>query len=135
MKIGDRVKVLDCSLGIHGGMEGIINRLPYDMGDYRIKVDGSEIFCYTNKLQLVEDTMKVGDILVNDDDKCKVLAVVGDLIATSTTSIFDEFGSWDLKSTLEEYGWKIKNDSKVELTMDEVATKFGVDVKNLKIKK
>ncbi|MBU0626932.1 hypothetical protein KKH82_06010 [Patescibacteria group bacterium] len=58
-------------------------------------------------------------------------------------SFSDSYGeNWEKKTgdyyteyELDEHGYSLYTDEKTELSMDEFAEKFGVDVENLKIKK
>lgn len=73
--------------------------------------------------------------------KYMVLAVTGKIVILSHLDEFNVADStiWTVEELIE-YGFKVvgadqKEDEKVELTMDEIANKFGIDVKKLKIKK
>ncbi len=90
--------------------------------------------------EITWDTLKVGDKLLADRHKFKVLAVLGTLVGVSTTFDHDCFGHWNTKQSLQTAGYTIVQPtppppSKTTLTMDEIAKKFEIDVKNLEIKK
>lgn len=134
-KVGDRYEIVEVISGAYGSVGDIVIIDSNDgewwgknQNDFWIKLIGY-------KLKKLEETMfKVGDIINNGDDTVKVLAICGDLTALSYSNKFKTHCNWMTKEELEEGGYKLK-DSKVELSMDEIATKFNVDVKDLKIKK
>jgi len=81
------------------------------------------------------ETSQVGDILLRDGDEVTVVFNDGKRIVTVDTyneswdpNTYDVDDCGDLSVPEEE-------DTTKELTMDEIAEKFGVDVKDLKIKK
>lgn len=85
----------------------------------------------------------VGDYLLDDDDdKRRVLGVAGEMVFYSDY----EDNSYDWETVeggsntyqgMERRGWRlaISEDPVTELTMDEIAKKFGKDVKAIRIKK
>ena len=84
--------------------------------------------------------LEEGDILVDKDgDKRKVLGVHKYLVHLSRCDEFSSYCAYSLTiEQLEEEGYKLKSSEPsepLEVTLDEVAEKFGVDVKNLKVKK
>lgn len=91
--------------------------------------------------EITWDTLSVGDEVMNSSNTLrKVLAVLGDVVGVSRTLDLREFDSWHTKITLQEVGYIIVQPTlptpqKTFLTMDEIAKKFGVDVKDLEIKK
>lgn len=95
---------------------------------------------YVEFIQPIQDKpVKVGDIIVDKDGKkAKVLEVFEN---TFTMSDFCNYYVADGPFTFEEIGingWKIERqeeDKKIELTLDEIAKKFGYDVKDIRIKK
>lgn len=94
-----------------------------------------EEFCKLKNINTMK--YKEGDIIVNDNgNKRKILAVCGELYAVSNDNHFDEFGYWDTESYLDSQKYKLYEEPKVvELTLEDIAKKFEVDVDNLKIKK
>jgi hypothetical protein len=84
-----------------------------------------------------EDAL-VGDIVMNGEQKwAVVLAVCGMAYGLSIDADDLDFDSWYSLSEVKENGWTIKGDTQgvVEVTMDEIADKMGIDVAQLKIKK
>jgi len=85
--------------------------------------------------------MKVGDIIIDEEgDEATVLAVLGRAFLKSFWGDHNSAGSWWTFKRAERLGWKLKgqedsDDDITELSMDEIADKFDVDVKKLKIKK
>ena len=121
----------------------------YYGGDVRTKQDGSNKdthwIWYKNWLELYTepskeitwDTLKWKDVVINEDgDERIVLDVRNDLVDLSYDDDFDTHGSTFHKKELQKYGYTIKQPTpeKLELTLDQVAEKFGVDVTNIKIK-
>lgn len=98
--------------------------------------------CLTN-LRTLDKTnleeMEVGDIVLdNDDDERKVLAVCGDAFLPSTTDLIRAI-HWYSFQEAKEQGWKFKQETPqeetiVELTREEIADKFNIPVKSLRIK-
>jgi len=83
------------------------------------------------------DTLKWKDVVVDeDDDEQMVLGVLNDSVLLSGCDDFNIAGSWYHKEELQERGFTIKQASvdKLELTLEQVAEKFGIEVGNLKIK-
>ena len=87
------------------------------------------------------DNLKWKDIVVGTEgDERMVLGVLNDLVFLSMPDDFCRACAYFHKVALQNSGYTIKQiverkvAETVELTLDEVAKKFGVDVKNLKIK-
>lgn len=85
-------------------------------------------------------TLEIGDVLVDrDGDERTILDVREKIIGLSNLSHGERYGNFYTKDDLDYYGCKLKEqpeeDETVELTMDEIAEKFGIDVKKLKVKK
>ena len=87
------------------------------------------------------DTLKWKDVVVDKDgDEQMVLLIANDLVFLS---YYDDFESartdFSHKQQLQDRGYTIKQPTpppeKLELTLDQIAEKFGVDVTNIKIKK
>jgi len=87
------------------------------------------------------ETLKWKDVVVNVNGKERmVLDVRNDLLDLSYRGDFDTHGSTFHKKELQKLGFTIKQPTptppeKLELTLDQVAEKFGVDVTNIEIKK
>ena len=83
------------------------------------------------------DTLKWKDVLVTEVGERMVLGVLNDLVFLSSYNDFNVTSSFYTKKELQKYGYTIKQPTpeKLELTLDQVAEKFGVDVTNIKIKK
>lgn len=82
------------------------------------------------------NNLEVGDVLVNPEYlDVKVIAICGGMVALET--VLGGAWDWNKLEEIKKNGWKLKNSEpeEVELTMDEIAEKFNVDVKKLKIKK
>lgn len=83
--------------------------------------------------------MKVGDIVIDEfDDKRKVLEVLTNTFMCSFVNDFTQILGWYTFEEGEKQGWKIKGQEEeetVELTHEEIAEKFGVDVDKLRIRK
>lgn len=83
--------------------------------------------------------LEVGDIVIDDDgDKRKILAVLttgeNPVYAASDCNNFDHADDIYTAKELEDDDYKVVGET-TELTMDEIADKFGVSVERLKIKK
>ena len=122
-----------------------------------LKEDGFKMM-YGNKLSMEQDypnveiisaneylnmpitweTLKKGDFVKFPDERTqKILARIEDLVAISTTDDYEYFSSWNVITMLQRIGYTIVQSEQAitEVSMDEVAEKFGVPVKQLKIKK
>ena len=83
------------------------------------------------------DNLKWKDVVVDKDgNERMVLDVRNDLLDLSYRDVFDTHGSTFHKKELQNLGFTIKQPTpeKLELTLDQIAKKFGVDVTNIKIK-
>ena len=80
---------------------------------------------------------KCGDILVNmHGNERKILGICGEVYFMSYENNFNKTASGQTKQELDDMGFKLKSSpSKLELSMNEIAEKFGIDVGSLKIKK
>lgn len=117
----------------------------YDILDEEMIKVGAWCDCFTDDdlipFERTWETLKVGDVVIDEDnDECTVLAVCGKAFLVSDYRSPSVMGGWFLLDYVKSRGWRIKGvNSKekpvLELTLDEVAEKFGVDVKRLKIKK
>lgn len=79
--------------------------------------------------------IKVGDLVKEPDDTPdKVRAVIGDgvvVIADAKTGFYPRTRTIE---ELEIRDYEYYDDTKVELTLDEIADKFGIDIDKLRIK-
>ena len=88
--------------------------------------------------EITWDTLKWKDVVVDENsDERMVLLVVNDLVFISKYTNFDTHSVTRHKKELQDMGYTIKQSTpeKLELTLDQIAEKFGVDVTNIKIKK
>lgn len=84
----------------------------------------------------MEDVQK-GDVIVSHNNERTVIERLGDIVfTTGNRNDWKETTIWNT-AELKTYGFTIKQPEPelTELTMQEVADKFGVDVSKLKIKK
>ena len=163
-KAGDKVKVKENFWAIKSGVylndskkklagRTLEVRCVYDNGDVYTKQDDSnndtewywskdwiELYTESSK-EITWETLKWKDVVVNVNGKERmVLDVRNDLLDLSYRGDFDTHGSTFHKKELQKLGFTIKQPTptppeKLELTLDQVAEKFGVDVTNIEIKK
>jgi len=153
-KVNDKVTV-------KAGCKHACGTLEYEVVDYLIitKIDdngryyytayrGGETVdsCYCYKDDHLElyiapvitwDTLKWKDVVIDEDGEERlVLGVLNDLVFLSGCDVFNVAGTWYLIQELQEKGYTIKQApvDKLELTLEQVAEKFGIEVGNLKIK-
>ncbi len=85
------------------------------------------------------DTLKWKDVVVDrDGDEQMVLGLLNDMLFLSDYNDFKSYDDWYHKQELQNEGYTIKQATpvdKLELTLEQVAEKFGVEVTNIKIKK
>ena len=85
------------------------------------------------------DSLQVDDVIVNEDgDKRYVFGVCGKIIFVSRENNYDAFSYFTTKQELIKINYTILQEEEEEvreLTLEEIADKFGVDVKLIKIKK
>lgn len=99
--------------------------------------DGATSGVYISNLIKEDYMFNVGDIVTGGArDKCKILAVCGELIALSDDNNYEKCFGWYTKEELKECGFKLVDEKEEKVvTMQEIADKFGVDVDNLKVEK
>jgi len=159
-KIGDKVKVKENFWEIESDIDATDNRkklagrtlevkFVFNDGDVYTKQDDSNdntewgwdknwIELYT---EITWETLKWKDVVVDRDGKERmVLGVLNDVVFISyDESFYKASNSNHLKQELSDCGYTIKQVvpavEKLELTLDQIADKFGVDVTNIKIKK
>ena len=79
--------------------------------------------------------IKVGDLIkLPDYSPHKVRAVIGDGVVVIAHADDGDYVKVKTIELLEIGNWEYYDDTKVELTLDEVADKFGIDVDKLRIK-
>ena len=79
--------------------------------------------------------IKVGDLIkLGSYGPDKVRAVIGDGVVVLADAPSGGGTFTRTIEQLEEWGYEYYDDTKVELTLDEVADKFGIDVDKLRIK-
>jgi len=160
-KVGDKVTVKENFWEIKSGvyanddMKKLAGRTLevdgiYSNGDVYTKQDDSnddtvwgwdknwlELYTEPSK-EITWDTLKWKDVVVDTPGgERMVLGVLNDVVFLSWDNDFDEVSSNPYtKKELQKYGYTIKQATpeKLELTLDRVAEKFGVDVANIKIK-
>jgi len=160
-KIGDKIKVkenfweIENSVHINDEMKKLAGKTlevesVYDDGDVNTKQDDSkdqtdwawykdwlELYTEPSK-EITWDILKWKDVLVhNDGIEQMVLRVENDLVDVSGYGDFDIHGTTLHRKELQKNGFTIKQPTpeKLELTLDQIAEKYGVDVTNIKIKK
>jgi len=120
--------------------DSCIDKLGY-IGSWNIFNDWTEGYYDVTNIQLKGKTLyEEGDILVDKDgDERMVLGSHKYLYHLSEPNNFEIWCMEFTPKELEEAGFTIKGqetvEETVEVSMDEIASKFGIDVKNLKIKK
>lgn len=150
LKEGDRVKFTNTEFPLFNG-----EYIYADNGYFKAK-DGYYYHFVTSKngfnlyggakfeLFINEDTMfKKGDLLISESGYYRLILNVidglyflSDWSKYSTSECLKEFGFIYTEFELNNNGFKLVTEPQVkEVSMNEVAEKFGVDVKNLKIKK
>ena len=157
-KIGDKVKVkenfweIESSVCANDNMEKLAGRtLEVEFvdsdGDVSTKQDDSkddtewtwdkdwlEIYNPT----ITWDTLKWKDVVVFVDGRERmVLDVRNDLVDLSYFDDFESHSTIMTKQELQKNGFTLKQATpeKLEVTLDQIAEKYGVDVTNIKIKK
>lgn len=95
------------------------------------------------------DNLEVGDVLKHDGNYVKVQGITGNIVFISrsspytdeadsfTKAAFEDSFMFSSINELKRKGYKVKQpvEEKLELTLKEIAEKFGKDVKDIKIKK
>ena len=157
-KIGDKIKVKENFWEIGSGVwSDDIKKLAgrvlevesvYDDGDVYTKQDDSndDTSWYWDKnwlepynTTITWDTLKWKDVLVDEDgDECLILGILNDMVLLSKYDDFNVSDCWYHKEELQKSDYTIKQPTpvaeKLEITLDQIAEKFGVDVTNIKIK-
>lgn len=109
------------------------------LSDYGKDVPNAEPVFPINKNRTIEDGLEVNDIIIdNDENECKILAVLNEENQVYILSQYDEFtkaGSAFTLSELIDNGYKLKSkeDSNiVEMTVEEISKQLGKNVKIVK---
>src|SRR3990167_4571899 len=81
------------------------------------------------------DNLQVGDVIEGEyGDNAKVLAVIGDVFLRSGWNSMNTAYYWVTKKEAQRNGWKLQQPIQVkEVSLEEVAEKFGVPVEKIKI--
>ena len=155
---GDKVKVkekfweIESGVGVNDRMKNLAGKTlevesVFSDGNVNTKQDDSnnETRWYWDKdwVELYRptitwETLKWKDVVVDGvGDERMVLRVENDLVDVSGYGDFDTHGTTLHRKELQKKGYTIKQATpeKLELTLEQVAEKFGVDVTNIKIKK
>lgn len=139
-KVGDRVIAQESTGDITKGKCYMVSNIPDpdhinfldDRGDERYR----DSIYYTLQVKTM-DSLEKGDVIIENDgtDTCKVLEILGSLVALSENNRHEEFDDWFLLKSIKD-NWKIKaaEEDIKELTLEEVAKLAGVDVEKLRIK-
>lgn len=142
-KIGDRVKVLEKGCQ-YGGEQAVVTRVEEATISGRLdtvyfKTDCGQT-CYEPSdefelLTLTWEGLKAGDQLRCGNESRTVLGVADNMVAVSMPHAQATFGGWYTKKQLQE-DWTIVGPGtpETELTLQDVADKFNIDVKTLRIK-
>ena len=143
-KVGDLVRIKENSYYADPYRNFGVARIVGIDGDhyYLTFMNGYTPNVYFEELEPVEKTLDLvgeGDVVINKDGgKRKVLGRCGQVCFVSFISDLEKYWYSVSISEMKSLGYKLANQKepdKVVLSMDEIAEKFGVDVKNLKIKK
>lgn len=147
-KVGDKVRRKS------DGAVDIIKLLPgmpeYDSRGYLDALSGFVLYKegweaqeYWEPVEKTLDDLKIGDIVIDKDGYFSIFVAKWDefyILRFFKTTVVEAKRGDDFNSYSEEevkcYGIRpYIPEEKVELTLDEIAEKFGVNVNNLKIKK
>lgn len=83
------------------------------------------------------DNLQPGNIIEMKDMKgvkCKVFAVMGELVALSEDNDYEEFDNWFVLETIKKE-WQLETPTEITtMTLDEVAAMKGIPVEQLRIK-
>jgi len=156
-KIGDKVKIkenfweIKSEVSVNDNKKKLAGRTLeveyiYDYGDVRTKQDNSNDdtswFWDKDWIELYNpiitwETLKWKDVVVKYGNEQMVLDVRNDLVFISQPGNFERTCDYSHKQELQDDCYTIKQATpeKLELTLEQVAEKFGVDVTNIKIKK
>lgn len=144
-KVGERYEIVghvEDSNHVNGNIGDIVLVTDCTSGEwYGQNKDKKNILLKLYKLKKLEEPMfKAGDTIENKYRKAKVLFVTNDLIAYTDFIPKEELfiQGHVYYATIENakrLGWKLKEDNQTEISMNEIADKFGIPVKDLKIKK
>lgn len=145
LKVGDKFKVIDGNENsTHNYYRlGEIITLVEDDGSsnpFFQRKSGDRICTSFRSLEPYKkdlDNLEVGDILIDNEGNERMVLGISDLVfhMSSEDDLDVAYGNFTL-AEFKRDGWRLKEEEKkVELTLDEVAEKFGVDVNLLKIRK
>jgi len=158
-KADDKVKVkesfwkIESDVYLNDNMKKLAGRtleVVYTNGNLRTKQDDSnddtvwtwdENWVELYRPTITWDTLKWKDVMTDEDgDEYMVLGILNDMVLLSDCDDFESPDNWFNKQKLQKWGYTIKQPTptppeKLELTLDQIAEKYGVDVTNIKIKK
>jgi len=160
-KAGDKVTVkenfweIESGVYVYSGMKKLVGRILEvqsisSSGNFYTKQDDSNDNTSwawdKNWLELYNptitwETLKWKDVVINGNGKERmVLVVSNDVVTLSESYDFEKVSIIDHKKQMQDDGYTIKQATptlaeKLELTLDQIAEKFGVYVTNIKIKK
>lgn len=137
-KVGDRVRLTkDCNPSKKGD---VVTILSYDSNSGCWNTSDNSMHGERH-LELATpswDNLQVGDIILSDfGSEAKVLAVIGDVFLRSSWDDFDIVGYWYTTKQAQGYDCTLKgseDEDTVEVTLEEVAKKFKVDITKIRIK-
>lgn len=147
LKIGQGVRIKDEYYDYQGEV-GVIDYISKDKDEdrgshpCRVKLNiGDHRWVNKDDVELLPkswDTLAKGDVVVDKDGgERTVLLVEGDVIGVSCTNKPTKYLDAYTKQELIDAGYTIKNaeEEVTELTIDQIAEKFGKPVDKIKIKK
>ena len=115
----------------------VIAKVPASSYPYKIVDSEGAITGYvnakdipTNKQRTIEDGLIEGDIIVTNNRESLVLGVCGKVIFISESGNFEEVrGTAYTLYELINYGYKLKQETIPEMTMEEVCAALGREIK------
>ena len=142
--IGDHVRAIsDSSDADVTGSIGFVIKVDDDgVVVYSVDFENHKgYYMYDHELEYVKKTIKnvvVGDVLSNSYETVEVLAVIDKMVAVASLNGFNDQFEWMRIDHAESNGWKLKQseikDEKIDVTLADIADKFDIDIKKLRIK-
>ncbi len=115
------------------------NRDDYVVYSVRFEGDRRKLLFGYKLEHVIGGTMKVGDTLVNPNGG--EMTVLGyhnqgvELYALSCIGDPNKMEDWYTATEIKDNGWKLKTDPQIkEVTLEDVAKKFGVDIAEIRVK-
>ena len=116
------------------GKQAIITSTNDAVHGYHLDID--DFWWWTDEMfEPTIDNLKVGDVLLDEDEEERmVLGICGRVYFLSIENDFEvcNYGGFTLEEIKKDFTLK---SSKTTLTKQQIANKFGVDIKNLRIEK